>query len=83
MKMEEKKAFLANAHQLLELRGRIAAAMNIIAEFGGVDGAHHKAWVIDRVARVLMDNQYKSWVADLRSGENGPESYDYDEGIAP
>ena len=32
----------------------IQTAMRIIEDFGGIDGEHHKAWVIDQVARALL-----------------------------
>lgn len=27
--------------------------------------------------------EYKNWVKEMKDGEDGPESYSYDEGIAP
>lgn len=29
------------------------AALEFIASYGSIDGAHHKAWVLDQVARIL------------------------------
>ena len=28
-------------------------ALHYIACYGGIDGAHHKAWVLDQIARIL------------------------------
>lgn len=28
-------------------------ALNYIGRYGGIDGAHHKDWVLDQVARIL------------------------------
>jgi hypothetical protein len=28
-------------------------------------------------------NRYKKWVIEMKAGEDGPETYGYDEGIAP
>lgn len=82
-------------------------ALRIIERYGQTDGAHHKAWVLDQVARVLLGAPvevfearwtahepeerftvgtcpaYEAWVDEMRDGEDGPETYDYDAGIAP
>ena len=82
-------------------------ALRIVERYGQIDGAYHKAWVLDQVARVLCGasvtvtearwadhapeerftvgtcEAYESWVRALRAGEDGPDSYDYDVGIAP
>lgn len=34
-------------------RERIDRALEVIAEHGGADGAHHKQWALDQVVRVL------------------------------
>lgn len=61
---------------------KVDRALGVIEEYGGIDGAHHKQWVIDQVVRVLVDD-YPKWVADMCEGEDGPDTYDWDEGIAP
>ena len=82
-------------------------ALQYIMLYGGIDGAHHKDWLLDQVARILngatvtvelakWDNgkqnieysvgeneQYHKWVQYLKDGEDGPETYGYDVGIAP
>lgn len=82
-------------------------ALYFIVKYGGFDGAHHKDWVLDQVARILNgaditikkaewtdhepeyrvtvgeSEQYHEWVRELKDGEDGPDTYDYDEGIAP
>ena len=84
-------------------------AMYFIERYGQIDGAHHKQWVLDQVARIyhgtqvivkeaswdngekefrvsLTDepsNTYKEWVTEMNDGEDGPNTYSYDEGIAP
>lgn len=62
---------------------KIAAAMNVIERYGGIDGAHHKTWVIDQVARALTGEHYQTWVIEMKAGEDGPETYGWDEGIPP
>ena len=34
-------------------RQRVHEALDIIMEYGSIDGAHHKAWVLDQVVRAL------------------------------
>jgi hypothetical protein len=83
-------------------------ALEYIMHYGGIDGAHHKTWVLDQVVRILNgcniiielhewtdheseyrfytdepNQQYKDWVAKCKDGDDGPDTYDYDTGIAP
>jgi hypothetical protein len=66
-----------------ERQTRIDAALTFIEMYGGVDGAHHKQWVLDQVARALTADRYSDWVVGMKAGENGPDTYEWDEGIAP
>lgn len=61
----------------------IETALGIAENFGQDDGAHHKAWVIDQMIRALTRSSYEAWVAAYRNGEDGPDTYEWDEGIAP
>ena len=78
-----------------------------VEKYGWIDGAHHKNWVLDHVARILKGGKitikqaswagghkeyrfnveptraYYDWVTYLKAGEDGPDTYSYDEGIAP
>lgn len=58
-------------------------ALVLIERFGGIDGEHHKQWVLDQIARVLTGNRYPRWVVEMKAGEDGPNTYSWDEGIAP
>lgn len=62
---------------------RIVIAMEVIERFGGIDGDHHKAWVIDQVARALKGNDYHQWVIEMKAGEDGPNTYGWEEGTPP
>lgn len=62
---------------------RIKKALTLIVRFGGINGDHHKAWVIDQVVRALAGRGYRKFVRDACDGEDGPETYSWDEGIAP
>lgn len=83
-------------------------ALMWIGQYGGIDGSHHKNWVLDHAARSLhgtkviiklakwsngqeeykitLDEptqEYKDWVKELKSGEDGPDTYGYNEGVCP
>lgn len=62
---------------------RIDAAIEIAIKYGGIDGSHHKAWVIDQMVRILSGDSYDSVVTDARFGQDGPDTYDWDTGVAP
>jgi len=85
---------------------RIEKALDI-AEMGGIDGAHHKQFVIDQIVRALTgcsieqrrgidcygrlyeyeimvpNDEYSTWVMAYCAGEDGPETYSWDCGVAP
>jgi hypothetical protein len=67
------KAHDANTRQAIEL----------IVKYGGIDGAHHKDWVLDQVVRLLAGSEYENVIREAKAGEDGPNTYDWDEGIAP
>jgi predicted alpha/beta-fold hydrolase len=62
---------------------RIDEAVALAVRYGGIDGAHHKTWVIDQMVRVLAGDEYQAVVADARAGADGPETYDWEIDIAP
>ena len=53
-------------------------AMTFIERYGGFEGAHHKAWVLDQVARLLKGSP----IINLRVAkwDNGTIEYRYDVG---
>ncbi|RKY70131.1 MAG: hypothetical protein DRP97_04260 [Candidatus Latescibacterota bacterium] len=54
-----------------------------IDSYGGIDGAHHKQWLIDRVVRIITGDKYDEWVTGYEDGKYGPETYSWDTGCAP
>lgn len=62
---------------------RIAIALDVIERFGGIDGEHHKTWVLDQVVRALTGERYGAWVTEHCAGEDGPNTYAWDIGIPP
>jgi len=65
------------------MRKVVEAALETIFRYGGIDGGHHKQWVLDHVLRALTGDQYEEWVGKYSMGEDGPHTYVWDEGIAP
>jgi hypothetical protein len=62
---------------------KVAVALELALRYGQIDGAHHKTWVIDQMCRALLDDKYAAWVREAKAGDDGPETFDWDEGIAP
>ena len=64
---------------------RIEKALELAMRYGQIGGDHHKTWVIDQMVRVLLgsNEKYARWVKDACDGEDGPETYGWDTGIAP
>ena len=67
---------------------KIKKSMELLYSYGQVDGSHHKAWVIDQIAQILLGSSYEKFVHDYEYlDENGNESeereYSWDTGIAP
>ena len=58
-------------------------ALRILFDCGQHDGSHHKAWVIDQAVRALAGPYYEELISAYKSGEDGSETYEWDEGIAP
>ena len=61
---------------------RIADALEVIESYGGIDGDHHKAWVLDQVVRALTGDGYDEWIKEYED-EDGQEPDEWNEGIAP
>ena len=69
--------------QLDDASTQIDEALELAVQYGGIDGGHHKMWVIDQMVRALTGDDYDQFVADACEGEDGPDTYDWDCGIAP
>jgi hypothetical protein len=64
-------------------RERIDAAVEVAIRYGGIDGEHHKAWVIDQMLRHLLGDTYEAVIAESCEGDDGPNTYVHDVGIPP
>ena len=61
----------------------IEKALDCAMEYGGIDGEHHKMWVIDQMVRILSGKNYDHLIKDHCDGEDGANTYDWDTAIAP
>lgn len=64
-------------------KDKIKKAIELAVDYGSNDGGHHKMWVIDQMVRILAGDGYDQIVSDAKDGEDGPDTYAWDEGIAP
>lgn len=68
---------------------QIDKALSIAWEYSQIDGAWHKAWVIDQMVRALCgtEEKYREYVGEYTKpfvNDDGDEDYyEWDEGIAP
>lgn len=68
---------------MLTDKEKIETALETAMRYGSIDGAHHKMWVIDQIVRILSGEGYDEWVKQFKDGKDGPDTYEWDEGIAP
>ena len=71
------------AGRLEELETARLSAVDYAGRYGGIDGAHHKTWVIDQMVRALTGSEYEAAIKKWCDGEDGPDTYDWDCGVAP
>lgn len=56
-------------------------AARVAHRFGGIDGDHHKQWVIDQMLRAILGKRdYQAWVVRMNAN---PDYEPWDTGIAP
>lgn len=69
--------------EIVTAEKRIQDAIELAIRFGGIDGDHHKTWCIDQMLRALAGDSYARIIAEAKAGPDGPDTYGWDEGIAP
>lgn len=74
---------LVAEESLTALEDRMQEAIDLVVRYGGIDGSHHKNWCLDQVVRILAGDRYETIVAAACDGEDGPATYEWDEGIPP
>lgn len=62
----------------------IAKVKDLIFDFGGIDGSHHKQWLLNEILKtVLTTEEYNEWLVQYSLDEDGEVSFEWDKGIAP
>jgi len=61
----------------------VKQVLSLIEEWGGIDGGHHKQWLLNEIVKTITKDGYEKWVEKYEDGEDGPETYEWDTGIAP
>jgi hypothetical protein len=83
----------------ISIQRRIDDVLQLVIRFGQIDGEHHQRWLIDQVVRGLSGGvpefdggevggfrateDYHEQIRRACDGEDGPDTYDWDQGIAP
>lgn len=78
--LAEREQDKARIQELEEERKRV---LDLIFEYGQIDGGHHKMWVIDQIVRILTKDGYNEWVKNYVYDEETGDIYSWDKGIAP
>ena len=79
----ENNAIETVLNMLKEKDKQIEEVLNLIFEFGQIDGDHHKAWVIDQIVKILTKDKYDEWVRNYVYDEETGDTYSWYKGIAP
>jgi hypothetical protein len=66
---------------LAEAQTREQRVIDLTVDYGSIDGADHKQWVLDQIVRVIAGVNYDAFVETYMSDEDG--MIDWDRGIAP
>lgn len=72
--------FLPVAEQLLKQN---EDALELINNYAFIDGAHHKQWLLDQIARKILGDGYEDWRKTWLEQDGSWTTDHWDEGIAP
>ena len=71
----------------MKTNNTIRDALDLITQYGGIDGAHHKQWVLDQIVRTLTKTEkgYENWLKEYQGDldEEGCPEYEWDKGSPP
>jgi chemotaxis methyl-accepting protein methylase len=63
---------------------KIKEVLSLIYQYGGIDGSHHKQWLLNKILETLLEGEeYNEFITEYCDGEDGPNTYFWDKGIAP
>jgi hypothetical protein len=80
---KEHDAIMAKLQRLADRYARVDLVLDLIRDNGGAPGSDHKQWILDQVVRILTGDEYLRWLKEYANGEDGPATYEWDEGVAP
>jgi len=64
--------------------GKIERTLDLIENYGGIDGSHHKQWILDQIVRILTGKHYETWLENYEDrDDDGNPQCEWDTGIAP
>ena len=71
--------------EMERIEKRMDDAVELGLRYGGIDGSHHKMWVIDQMLRLLLADIYDEKIKENNGppDADGETEYDWDVGIAP
>jgi hypothetical protein len=70
------------AERIEELENKEKEILSIAEDYGGYDGGHHKQYALNEIVKIITGDKYEQWVNDYENGEDGPNTYEWDKGIA-
>jgi len=65
---------------------KLQTILNIIEQYGLIDGEYHKQWLIDQIVRIITGNNYRQWIEYFQGPydeETGTYQCQWDVGIPP
>lgn len=68
---------MINDNECEQLKGKI---LELVLDYIGCDGAHHKQYALDQIARTILGDGYDEFVAEYENGV-WPYKFDWDVGI--
>ncbi len=60
---------------------KIDKAIKMLLDYMGIDGGHHKQYGIAEAIKILAGSQYAAVKQEWCDGEDGPATYEWDNGI--
>lgn len=62
----------------------IRGAAMVAHQYGGIDGEHHKQWVIDQMLRQILGAAgYETWLNNYNAQSEAFDLAPWDQGVAP
>jgi len=66
----------------MDAQEKIDKAMDKLLDYVGCDGGHHKQHAIVEAIKILAGDKFEDVKREYCDGENGPDTYGWDDGTA-